>query len=351
MKLLVCLLISWGTLAFSWDLKNFKKPSDEELKKTLSKIQYDVTQHEGTERAFDNKYHHFFEDGIYVDIVKGQPLFSSKDKYDSGTGWPSFTKPIDPKNIYTKTDGQMLFGERTEVRSRLADSHLGHVFDDGPKDKGGLRYCMNSAALKFIAAKDLKKEGYEEFLPLFAIDREVKLETAIFAAGCFWGTEEFFRKIPGVIKTEAGFSGGKIPHPKYEDTNDGHTGHAESVKIEFDASKVSYKTLLDQFFKIHDPTTLNRQGNDRGTQYRSAIFYENEKQKKEAFDFKAKVEKSGAWKAPITTEISEAKEFWPAEEEHQHYLVKHIGGYDNHFLRSISFDLPTEVRRAKKNEN
>jgi methionine-S-sulfoxide reductase len=165
-----------------------------------------------------------------------------------------------------------------------------------------------------------------------------KLETATFAAGCFWGSEEFFRKIPGVVETRVGYAGGTVPNPKYEDTHDGHTGHAESVEIKFDPTKVSYEHLLDQFFKIHDPTTLNRQGNDTGNQYRSAIFYHDEEQKKEAMAFKAKVEKSGAWKHPIVTEVAQAKTFWPAEEYHQKYLQKHPGGYDNHYLRDIIFD-------------
>jgi methionine-R-sulfoxide reductase len=166
MKLVVLLILCGGFSAMAWDSKNFKKPTDAELKKKLDNIQYEVTQHEGTEPPFQNKYFHNEEPGIYVDAVSGEPLFSSLDKYDSGTGWPSFTKPIDSKNIVTKSDKQM-FAERTEVRSKLADSHLGHVFDDGPKDKGGLRYCMNSAALKFIPAKDLKKEGYGEYATLF----------------------------------------------------------------------------------------------------------------------------------------------------------------------------------------
>jgi len=168
--------------------------------------------------------------------------------------------------------------------------------------------------------------------------KQIKLETATFAAGCFWGTEEFFRKIPGVMETQVGYTGGTVTNPKYDDTHDGHTGHAESVEIKFDPSKVSYQKLLDQFFKMHDPTTLNRQGNDTGSQYRSAIFYHSEEQKKQALEFKAKVEKSKAWKAPIVTEISEAKKFWPAEDYHQKYLVKNPGGYDNHYLRNISFD-------------
>jgi methionine-S-sulfoxide reductase len=167
-----------------------------------------------------------------------------------------------------------------------------------------------------------------------------KMETATFAAGCFWGTEEFFRKIPGVVKTRVGYTGGTMDNPKYEDTSGGKSGHAESVEIEFDPKQVSYDALLDQFFKMHDPTTLNRQGNDAGTQYRSAIFFHSKEQEKEAIAFKEKVEKSGAWKGPITTEISKAGKFWQAEDYHQKYLVKNPGGYDNHYLRKISFDPP-----------
>lgn len=171
-----------------------------------------------------------------------------------------------------------------------------------------------------------------------------RVETATFAAGCFWGTEEFFRKIPGVIDTRVGYTGGSVANPKYEDTHDGHTGHAEAVEIKFDPARVSYEKLLDQFFKMHDPTTLNRQGNDVGSQYRSAIFVHGAEQMREAKAFKVKVEKSGAWKGPITTEISEAKTFWPAEEYHQDYLQKHPGGYDNHYLRKLSFESPAPAQ-------
>ena len=171
-----------------------------------------------------------------------------------------------------------------------------------------------------------------------AAGADSKLETATFAAGCFWGTEEFFRKIPGVVESRVGFTGGTTEHPKYEDTHDGHTGHAESVEIKFDPTKVSYTHLLDLFFKMHDPTTKDRQGNDSGSQYRSAIYYHGNKQMKEAMAFKQKVEKSKAWSGSITTEIAAAKTFWPAEEYHQKYLVKNPGGYDNHYLRKISFD-------------
>jgi len=144
---------------------NFTKPADPELKKKLTPLQYEVTQHEGTERPFNNEYWNNHQPGIYVDVVSGEPLFSSLDKFDSGTGWPSFTKPLEPANVVTKTD-RKFFMERTEVRSKHADSHLGHVFDDGPPPTH-LRYCMNSASMRFIPVDKLQAEGYGQYLPLF----------------------------------------------------------------------------------------------------------------------------------------------------------------------------------------
>ena len=146
-------------------MTDFKKPSDSELKKELTPLQYQVTQHEATERPFQNEYWNNHEAGIYVDVVSGEPLFSSLDKYESGTGWPSFTKPLEPKNVKTKTDRSLLM-ERTEVRSTHADSHLGHLFDDGPQPTG-LRYCMNSASMRFIPVAKLAEEGYGQYLALF----------------------------------------------------------------------------------------------------------------------------------------------------------------------------------------
>lgn len=152
--------------AFAWEApKMFEKPTKEELKKRLTEIQYKVTQEDGTEKPFNNEYWDNKEDGIYVDIISGEPLFSSFDKYESGTGWPSFTKPIQDSSVSTKTD-RKFFIKRTEVRSKIADNHLGHVFEDGPEPTG-LRYCMNSASMRFIPVDKLESEGYGEYLAIF----------------------------------------------------------------------------------------------------------------------------------------------------------------------------------------
>jgi len=332
-------------------MKDYTKPSDDELKKRLTPDQYKVTQKEGTEPAFRNEYWDNHQAGIYVDVVSGEPLFSSLDKFDSGTGWPSFTRPLDPANVMTKTD-RTFWMSRTEVRSKHADSHLGHVFDDGPAPTGQ-RFCMNSASLRFVPVEKLEEEGYGQYLPLFGKPAPAgdaakpagavkpaasktstgRSEVAVLAGGCFWGMEEILRGIPGVVETIAGYTGGTTPNATYEDVHTGRTGHAESVRIVFDPDKLSYEDLLGWFFRMHDPTTPNRQGNDVGTQYRSAIFYENDEQKRIAEKVKARVDASGKWKRPITTEIVAATEFWPAEDYHQNYLQKHPGGYTCHYLR------------------
>jgi len=159
------------------------------------------------------------------------------------------------------------------------------------------------------------------------------IETAILAGGCFWGMEDILRKLPGVLETEVGYTGGHTPNPTYKDVKTGGTGHAEAIRIRFDGSKTNYGAILELFFKMHDPTTVNRQGNDIGSQYRSAIFFMNEAQKKEAESQKTQAQASGRWKKPIVTEIVPASEFYPAEDYHQDYLVKNPGGYTCHWIR------------------
>jgi methionine-S-sulfoxide reductase len=165
-----------------------------------------------------------------------------------------------------------------------------------------------------------------------------KTETAILAGGCFWGMQNVLRQIPGVVDSTVGYTGGDVPNPTYEQTSTGKTGHAESIQIKFDPSRLSYEELLKVFFRMHNPTTLNRQNNDIGTQYRSEIFYLNEAQKETALRVKALVDKSGKWGKPVVTKIEPAKTFYPAEDYHQNYLIKNPDGYNDHYLRDFNFD-------------
>ncbi len=286
--------------------------TDAEWKKILTAEQFEVMRKRGTERPFSGKYDDHYLKGVYKCGGCGTPLFLSDTKYDHGTGWPSFSAPVDEKNIEYRKDFSS-FMERVEVVCTTCGAHLGHVFDDGPSPSRR-HFCINSIALVFEAhPPESGKKAWET---------RKNLQTATFAAGCFWGVEEKFSKIKGVVRTSVGYTGGSVANPSYRQVCRGDTGHAESLNIAYDPSVVSYADLLDAFFRFHDPTQLDRQGPDIGSQYRSAIFYHDEKQKREAQSAVEKWEKSGRFKSPIVTQILPASVFYPAEEYHQKFYRK-----------------------------
>ena len=287
-------------------------PITEEVKKPLLEVLDEetlrVTQNAGTERPFcgtllDNK-----KNGFYACVVCGLPLFSSEHKFTSGTGWPSFFSPFADGHVARKVDNSHGM-DRVEILCARCESHLGHEFPDGPKPTGK-RFCLNSVSLHFYAEGD----------KLPANSTPVTTETAYFAGGCFWGIEHYFQKGEGVINVESGYMQGNTENPTYEDICLKETGHAESTKVTFDPTVISYETLLKAFFTMHDPTQVNRQGPDKGTQYRSGIWTTSKQQLQSAKAYVQELSDSGAVTRPIATEIEPAKTFYIAEDIHQDYI-------------------------------
>jgi peptide methionine sulfoxide reductase msrA/msrB len=294
--------------------------TDAQWHKRLTDEQFEILRSKDTERPFcgtllDNK-----EAGVYTCAGCGLPLFSSDSKFHSGTGWPSFFQPIAKENVVEKADNS--YGmTRTEINCARCDGHLGHVFDDGPKPTG-LRFCLNSASLNFTTSDKLATLADPIADQKATAGRAAdsgERATAVFAGGCFWCTEAAFEQVEGVIDVVSGYSGGKKETANYDRVCDGDTGHAEVIRVTYDPKRINYDQLLDVFFDAHDPTQLNHQGNDYGTQYRSAIFYADDNQRIAAEVKIQRLTDAKVFDETIVTKLEKLTAFYPAEDYHQDY--------------------------------
>jgi peptide methionine sulfoxide reductase msrA/msrB len=320
--------------------------SDAEWRKRLTPEQYRIARGKNTERAFCGRLLNNKKPGMYVCVCCNLPLFESETKFESGTGWPSFVQPVAKENIREEADaGHGMI--RTEILCRRCGAHLGHVFDDGPPPTGR-RYCLNSESLRFVVADQLKTIAEPKPDASSASDSAVGSPSraeAVFAGGCFWCVEAVFRQLDGVLDVTSGYAGGTAETADYETVSTGRTGHAEAVKIVYDPRKISYETLLKVHFATHDPTTLNRQGNDFGTQYRSVIFYADQQQKELAEAMIADLRDAKVYRRPIVTRLEPLTAFYPAEAGHQNYVACHL---QQPYVQAVAMPKVAKVRAKFK---
>lgn len=265
---------------------------------TLTPEEQRIILHKGTEYPFTGKYNDFFEKGTYLCKQCGVALFRSDDKFASHCGWPSFDDEI-PNAVRRQPDSD---GVRTEILCSNCGAHLGHVFLGEQLTPKNVRHCVNSLSLDFVPFENVSKT-----------------QKAIFAAGCFWGVEYYFKTAPGVLRTRVGYTGGTTVNPTYQEVCTNTTGHAEAIEVIFDPEKTNFEELCKLFFEIHDPTQLNRQGPDVGEQYRSAVFYLNEEQKQITEKLINILKEKGL---NVVTQVVPASPFYEAEEKHQDYYNK-----------------------------
>ena len=276
--------------------------SEAEWKKQLTENQYYILREKGTERPGSSEFYLHKEKGVYSCAGCGQELFSDDMKFESHCGWPSFDREISGGRIRQIEDHSHGMS-RTEIVCARCNGHLGHIFPDGPTETGQ-RYCVNGGALTF-----------QSITP----SAHTTLDTITLGGGCFWCTEAVFEEIRGVQSVQSGYSGGKKNKTTYEEVSEGQTGHAEVIQIVYHPAEVSLLDILKVFFTVHDPTTLNRQGADVGTQYRSGIYYRSESQRKLATDLILSLNKEKVYDQPIVTEVKPFNVFIKAEDYHQDY--------------------------------
>jgi len=281
--------------------------SEADWKNKLTESQYYILRQKGTESAGSGKFYLHKEKGIYTCGGCGEPLFDDKMKFESHCGWPSFDREIAGGKIKQIEDNDHGMS-RTEIVCAKCGGHLGHIFNDGPTSTG-MRYCVNSESLGFESESQAKITKMEK-----------PIDTITLGGGCFWCMEAVFQEMKGVIAVSSGYSGGNVKNATYSQVSKGNTGHAEVIQIIYKSSEVSLYDILKVFFTVHDPTTMNRQGADEGTQYRSAIFYRDENQKMMADKVVKGVTEEKLYENPIVTEVKQFSTFIKAEDYHQNYF-------------------------------